>query len=163
MSKKVLTKIPFSTTSCTPDDFSGGFMHVIHMLYVGIQKHLESMLATNNQVSFSQFVILVAFSHGDKPCMTQARLAEHLTLTEATISRHITTLVAMGLLSKEKDPHNNKAYNISITQEGVISFSQAKKIIMKELDALFSHISDKDKAVLIKNFSETISLLHQKK
>lgn len=155
------TSLPHA--SCMPDDFSGGFMHVIHMLYVGIQKHLENTLNTHNQISFSQFVILVGFSHSDTPCVTQAKLAEHLALTEATVSRHITTLVAMGLLLKEKDPHNKKAYNISITSQGATAFTHAKKIIMKELDTLFSHISDKDKAVLIKNFTATITLLHQKK
>jgi DNA-binding MarR family transcriptional regulator len=149
--------------SCVPDDFSGSFMHVIHMLYVGIQKHLENTLNAHNQISFSQFVILVGFSHSATPCVTQAKLAEHLTLTEATVSRHITTLVAIGLLSKEKDVYNKKTYNISITPQGATAYKDAKKIIMKELDSLFSHISDTDKAVLIKNFTTTISLLHQKK
>lgn len=157
------TPAPLVETQCMPDDFSGGFMHVIHMLYVGIQKHLETMLSSQSQISFSQFVILVGFSHNDKSCMTQAKLAEHLTLTEATVSRHITTLVAMGLLSKEKDSHNKKTYNVAITKEGVKAFTRAKKIIMQELDALFAHISEKDKAVLIKNFTATIALLHQKK
>lgn len=157
------THIPIAETQCMPDDFSGGFMHVIHMVYVGIQKHLETILSSQSQISFSQFVILVGFSHNDKSCMTQAKLAEHLTLTEATVSRHITTLVAMGLLSKEKDSHNKKTYNVSLTTAGTKAFTSAKKIIMKELDTLFEHISEKDKAVLIKNFTATITLLHQKK
>ena len=75
----------------------------------------------------------------------------------------MTTLVAMGLLSKEKNLKNKKTYNLSLTKEGTQAFLNAKKLIMKELDALFLHITDKDKAVMIKNFTTTISLLQQKK
>lgn len=145
------------------DDFCGGFMHVIHMLYIGIQKHLEATLSSHKLVSFSQFVILVGFSKNDNSNVTQAKLAEHLMLTEATVSRHITTLVSKGLLSKEKDLYNKKSYNLSLTKEGVRAFMDAKKIITKELDTLFSHVSLDEKAILIKNFAKTIELLQQKK
>lgn len=145
------------------DNFSGGLMHSIHMVYISIQKHLESVLGSKRQISFSQFVILAGFSKDHTSCITQVKLAEHLMLTEATVSRHITTLVSKGFLLKEKAIDNKKIFNLSLTKEGLEAFLAAKKIIMNELDVLFSHISDKDKTSLIKNFTTTISLLHQKK
>ena len=149
--------------ACTNDDFNGGFMHVIHMLYMGIQKHLEQTLSASKQISFSQFVILVGFSRKNESRITQAKLAEHLMLTEATVSRHINILVTMKLLHKEKDPNNKKSYILSLTPYGATTFMNAKKVIMKELDSLFSHISEKDRKMIIKNFTITIEALQQKK
>lgn len=148
---------------CGADDFSGSIMHVVHMFYMGIQKHLEQTLHEHQQISFSQFVILIGFLKNNQAQTTQVKLAEHLMLTEATVSRHIRTLVAMGLLSKEQDASNKKSYNVSLTSKGLKASRDAKDVIMKELDALFSHISEKEKAALIKNFTTTITLLQQKK
>jgi DNA-binding MarR family transcriptional regulator len=150
--------------TCSGDDFYGSFMHVIHMLYIGVQKHLEQALITHKQVSFSQFVILVGFSSTcGQSDTTQVKLAEHLMLTEATVSRHITALVGMKLLSKKKHPKNKKSYNLALTTQGTKTFLSAKKIIMKELDVLFSHITEKDREIIIKNFITTLSTLQQKK
>ena len=95
--------------------------------------------------------------------MTQAKLAEHLCLTEATISRHVRTLVTKELLIKKKDAVNKKSSTLSLTELGVATFLTAKKSIMLELDTLFSHITEEDKKIITKNFMTTITTLHQKK
>ncbi len=60
------------------DDFTGSLMHVIHSLYIGIQKRLENVLSSSNQVSFSQFVILAGFASCSHSKVSQAKLAENL-------------------------------------------------------------------------------------
>lgn len=152
-----------SDQACFTDDFNGGFMHVIHSFYMGVQKHLEHALLKHKQISFSQFLILVGFSCDDSDSMTQAKLADHLKLTEATVSRHITTLVTMKLLDKHKSSTNKKSYRLTLTKEGLQAFKNAKKIIMDELNATFSHISDKDREIITQNFITTTELLQQKK
>ena len=145
------------------DDFSGSVMHVVHQLYVSVHKHLEHVLAKHKELSFSQFMILVGFSCKGGATLTQARLAEHLMLTEATVSRHIGILVAKGFLTKEKDLLNKKSYNLAITSEGGKVFLKTKKIITRELDSYFSHISKNNKDIIMSTFTTTIELLHQKK
>ena len=80
-------------------------------------------------------------------------------LTEATISRHTRTLVTLGLLTKEKDITNKKSYNLKLTSAGVNAFTRAKKVIMKELDVSFSHITQVDKKIIMSNFTKSTSLL----
>jgi DNA-binding MarR family transcriptional regulator len=99
---------------CETRSFNGGFMHVIHMLYVSIQKHLERSLSEHGEISFSQFLILVGFSCNAHEKVTQAKLAEYLLLTEATVSRHVGILVAKKLLTKEQDIANKKMYNLKV-------------------------------------------------
>lgn len=148
---------------CNADDFNGGFMHIFHMLYIGIQKHLEQTLSASGSISFSQFVILVGFSSNNGLCASQAKLAELLMLTEATVSRHISTLVTMKLLSKEKDAANKKSFNLVLTPHGAATFMEAKTIIMRELEVIFSHISEKDREIILNNFRSTLTLLQHKK
>jgi DNA-binding MarR family transcriptional regulator len=152
-----------TSTSNSPADFNGGFMHTIHLLYFTVQKRVEQVLLARADVSFSQFLILAGFTPKDCPYMTQARLAEYLHVTEATVSRHITSLVAKGLLSKEKDPTNKKTFTLLLTNKGQKAFSKAKTIAMQELDNAFITIKDSDKKRIIKIFSQTITSLQTKK
>ena len=145
------------------DDFSGSVMHVVHQLYVSVHKQLEHVLAKHKDLSFSQFLILVGFSCKGGATLTQARLAEHLMLTEATVSRHIGILVAKGYLTKEKDVLNKKSYNLAITRDGNKVFLKTKKIITRKLDSYFSHISKNNKDIIMSTFTTTIEILHQKK
>lgn len=162
--KSTLPKKASPVTLAVPhDDFNGGFMHVIHQLYFSIQKHLEQALVTHKELSFSQFMILVGFFCEESSSLTQAKLAQQLMLTEATVSRHIRILVAKKFLYKEKDIHNKKSYKLSISPLGKKAFMDAKKIITQELDICFSHITNTDKTIIIKNFTKTITLLHNKK
>jgi DNA-binding MarR family transcriptional regulator len=148
---------------CETRSFNGGFMHVIHMLYVSIQKHLERSLSEHGEISFSQFLILVGFSCNAHEKVTQAKLAEYLLLTEATVSRHVGILVAKKLLTKEQDIANKKMYNLKLTQEGSRIFEDSKKIITHELEKVFGDISEKDKKNIMQHFTKVISLLHMKK
>lgn len=148
---------------CEAESFNGGFMHVVHMFYVSIQKHLEQSLSKDGEISFSQFLVLIGFYCEEQSTLTQAKLAEYLMITEATVSRHIGVLVSKKLLHKEKDTINKKIYNVRLTDEGKKTVEHSKKIITEELDTMFKHISEKDKSNIIKNFSKTISLLHKKK
>ena len=144
-------------------DFSGGFMHAIHQFYCTIHKHLEQTLTSKKQISFSQFMILIGFSSKEYLYITQSKLADHLMLTEATVSRHISTLVTKKLLTKEKDPDNKRSYKLSLTPRGITVYLEAKKIIMEELDTYLSSIKETDREIIIKNFIRITETLNEKK
>jgi DNA-binding MarR family transcriptional regulator len=144
-------------------DFNGSLMHTIHLLYLGVQRRVEHILMEHGQVSFSQFLILAGFSCNSDSPITQARLAEHLLLTEATVSRHIQTLVRMEFLTKKQDSSNKKAYNLNLTPSGQEKFLHAKKLVLQELDKTFSSIGDKDKRSIVTHFTKIIGVLHEKR
>ena len=85
------------------NDAVGELMYSIHALYIGIQKHLEQVLLAKKGVSFSQFLILINITCIPKSGITAARLSDALMIKESTVSRHISTLTSMGLLTREKD------------------------------------------------------------
>lgn len=155
---------PVSMEQCDfGNDFSKSFMFSIHQMYFLVQKHLEHVLLKRKSLSFSQFLILVGFHCGDGNAVSQSAIAEKLNITEATVSRHISTLVEQGYLSRSEDAKNRRKYIIEITKKGNLAFKKAAEIVHKELDATFSSITEKDRKNIMKNFSNILTPLLGKK
>jgi len=144
-----------------PQDFSKSFMYSIHQMYFLVQKHLEQSLLKSKSISFSQFMILVGFHCSGSLPVSQSLIAEHLYLTEATVSRHVSVLV--GLLSRLDDKENRRKHIIKITAKGKKVFQEAEVIINTELNSIFSVIKEKDRESIMKNFSGVLSVLLAKK
>jgi DNA-binding MarR family transcriptional regulator len=168
--KKYIKKTSMLTNDPEKDAFSASvtsdsMMHAIHQLHMSMERYIEHVLLQKKELSFSQFMILVGFSCENSKAspLSQARLAEHLMLTEATVSRHIKTLVAKGLLTKEKDSYNKKTNNLKVTLEGKRVFERTKKIVTAEIDAKFAHVNEKNKRIIISSCLKTVALLQEKK
>jgi len=146
-----------------PQDFSKSFMYSIHQMYFLVQKHLEQSLLKSKSISFSQFMILVGFHCSGSLPVSQSLIAEHLYLTEATVSRHVSVLVSRGLLSRLDDKENRRKHIIKITAKGKKVFQEAEAIINTELNSIFSVIKEKDRESIMKNFSGVLSVLLAKK
>lgn len=144
-------------------DFSKSFMYSIHQMYFLVQKHLEQSLLKAKSISFSQFMILVGFHCSPELQVSQSLIAERLYLTEATVSRHVSTLVSLGLLSRMDDKDNRRKHIIKITTKGKKIFDIAQSVIDKELKSIFSAIKEKDRESIMKNFSGVLSVLLKKK
>ena len=154
---------PMLGTKNPSHDFSKSFMYSIHQMHFLVQKHLERSLLKSKSISFSQFMILVGFNCPSALPVSQSLIAEHLYLTEATVSRHISTLVSLGLLSRTNDEDNRRKHIIKITTKGKKIFENSKKIIDKELNSIFSIIKEKDRENIIKNFKAVLLTLLIKK
>lgn len=146
-----------------PHDFSKSFMYSIHQMYFLVQKHLEQSLLRADAISFSQFMILVGFRSSMSSPVSQSCIAEKLYLAEATVSRHISTLVDLDLLSRTEDKTNRRKHIIKITPKGAKAFEATQKIITKELDSIFSVIKEKDRNNIVKSFDEVLVTLLEKK
>lgn len=144
-------------------DFSKNFMYSIHKLVFLTQKHLEHVLSKRKSLSFSQFMILVGFTCSEDGNVSQSEIADRLNLTEATVSRHITSLVASGHLSRTEDKQNRRKHIIAITAKGKKAFTMTGHIIEKELDSIFSPVKEKDRMTILKNVSIVVGELLTRK
>lgn len=147
------------------ENFSNSFMYSIHQMHFLVQKHLEQTLSTNKSISFSQFLILVGClcqKESGSPGVTQLSIAEKLSITEATVSRHISTLVDLGYLLRSGNKTNRRKHDISLTKEGEKVFKKTKQIINKELDDIFTVIEEKDRKKIMQSFEKILVTLHTK-
>ena len=159
---KPLCNVPLGKESAG-DDFSHSFMYSVHQMHFLVQKHLEHVLIKNNSLTFSQFMVLVGFKCRESGPVSQSTIATQLDLTEATVSRHIATLVKLGLIKREEDEKNRRKHVLTLTAKGSVSFTKAKEIINKELTSLFSTINAKDRDNIMKNFKVVLGGLISKK
>lgn len=151
------------------DDFSKSFMYSVHQMHFLVQKHLEQVLLKHKCLTFSQFMILVGFKCSKSNSgstlsgsVSQTQIAAELDLTEATVSRHIGTLVKLGYVKREEDKNNRRKHILSITTKGMNVFKKAKEVIDAELTTLFSVINKNDRDSIMKNFQAVLNLLNKK-
>ena len=138
-------------------------MYSVHHVYTLVQKHLEQALLKEDTISFSQFMILIGFMCSTDTATSQASIATFSHLTEATVSRHISTLVSRGYLSRKEDKDNRRKHRIMITKKGIAVFKKAEEIIDKELELIFKNIKESDRKNIMKNFSNVLTELLTKK
>lgn len=139
-----------------PEDFSNSFMYSVHQMNFLVSKHLEQTLSKAGALTFSQFMILVGFKCPHSGDVSQQTIAQTLDLTEATVSRHVATLVAQGYVYRKEDESNRRKHILSITTKGDNAFNKAKKIINGELDSLFSIIPVSERQKTITTFNDIL-------
>jgi MarR family transcriptional regulator, transcriptional regulator for hemolysin len=67
-------------------------------------------------------VWLVLLSLKIRPESSQRELAEAIGVTEATLTHHLNTMEARGLLGRRRDPANRRVHIIELTEDGEAAF-----------------------------------------
>ena len=140
--------------------WSKGFMYTIHQTYFLAQKRLEQKLSHANTLSFSQFLIMMGLHCKDNA--SQSVVADFLYITEATVSRHISTLEKEKYLTRNEDPENRRKHVLIMTLKGQKEFETAHAIIEAELKEIFDDVEIKDRELITEIFERIISKLSQK-
>lgn len=133
-------------------------MYTIHVVHEEIEKRLDVLLTKKEGLSLSQYLVLVGFLHGETS-LSQAKLAEKLRLTEATVSRHIGILVKKKLLARKKEPNNKKSYTLSLTPFGLEMFQKTESFLLEAMDKHFSVLSNKEKSGVTSELKKVIAVL----
>ena len=143
-------------------DFFKSLMYSVHSLNFLVQKHLEKLLAEKKLLTYSRYVILFFFSEcqNDKDSdSSQCSVAKYLNVTEATISRHISTLLNLKIIQKKVDKENRRKHIIALTEKGSKIFKETNKVVMHELEKVFATVNSSDRHIIIKNFENILQKL----
>lgn len=161
MAKKIVT--PSTTQQCKIlTTVSGELMHVLHTLHEEVEKRIEGVLSKKEGLSLSQYMVLVGFASDDTSSLSQAKLAERLRLTEATISRHIGILITKKLLVRKKAENNKKSYSLSLTTYGVKVFEKTETVILEAIEKCFSSLNAQEKIITRDTLRKVVGTLTNK-
>lgn len=72
---------------------------------------------------------------------TQARLAEAMGITSATLTHHLNALEADGLIRRWREPHNRRDQRVELTPAGVAMFDKLRGAAVRHDQRLHSLIS----------------------
>lgn len=87
-----------------------------------------------------QYLVMLAL--WEESPATVARLGERLSLEPATLSPLLKRLETRGLITRERDPHDERALAISLTPEGRAIRAEAEKIPEGILETLQMPVED---------------------
>ena len=138
-------------------DWSKSFMYSLHETYFLVEKRLEQRLSEDNRITFSQFLIFLPLHCGEN--VSQSDVATFLHLTEATVSRHISTMAREGLLEKKEVVGNRRKHTLTMTVQGSAAFKKAHARIEKELKEIFAVVPEKDRSSITKTFDTVLKTL----
>lgn len=134
------------------------FLYAIHQSHFLIEKRLAERLAQAGRISFSQFMVLSGLACCSK--RSQSDIAAFLFLTEATVSRHVRTLIRSGLLAKKVNPKSKREFILSITTKGREEMERVRDIVDREIENIVAPLRVSDRDALMKTMSSLLSSLH---
>jgi MarR family transcriptional regulator, transcriptional regulator for hemolysin len=78
----------------------------------------------------------------------QARMAEAMGITGATLTHHLNALEAQGLVRRWRDDANRRVQRAELTDEGAALFDRLREVALRHDARLRSRLSDEDVARL---------------
>jgi MarR family transcriptional regulator, transcriptional regulator for hemolysin len=75
---------------------------------------------------------------------TQARIAEAMGITGATLTHHLNGLEAQGLVRRWRDAENRRVQRVELTDAGAELFERLREVAVKHDQRLRSHLSDQE-------------------
>jgi MarR family transcriptional regulator, transcriptional regulator for hemolysin len=75
---------------------------------------------------------------------TQARIAEAMGVTGATLTHHLNGLEAQGLVRRWRDAENRRVQRVELTDAGAELFERLRDVALEHDQRLRSHLSDQE-------------------
>jgi MarR family transcriptional regulator for hemolysin len=93
-------------------------------------------------------VWLVLISLKSQRLGNQRQLAEAVGIREATLTHHLNTMDAQGLLTRRRDPANRRVHVVELTEQGEAAFHRLRGAALAFDQRLRRGITDEDAANL---------------
>lgn len=126
------------------------------------EKRIEKSLQESNiPLSLSQVVVLLSIDSKkeDIAHLSQCKIADFLHVTEATISRHIKSLITQGFLQKNERVDTKRSKDIALTKDGEVQLKKSLEVIHKNITHLLSPLTINEKTELKRLFQKLITPL----
>jgi MarR family transcriptional regulator for hemolysin len=79
---------------------------------------------------------------------TQARMAEAMAITAATLTHHLNALEAQGLVRRWREASNRRVQRVALTAEGEALFERLREVAVRYDRRLRSKLTDDETALL---------------
>ncbi len=115
---------------------SNSITYLLHSVSGLMEKFEGQILKDIFNISFSQFRVMLAVSHGH---LSQKEIADYWNITEAAVSRQVECLVKNELLKRKVNPKNRRKNTIEVTEKGKKKLDAAIQYIEKRYEEVFTN------------------------
>lgn len=104
----------------------------------------RAMAAAGGSASAWQVLLLVRSGEWG----TQARIAEAMGITGATLTHHLNSLEAQGLVRRWREAGNRRVQRVELTDAGSELFERLREVAVRHDERLRAHLSEEETALL---------------
>jgi MarR family transcriptional regulator, transcriptional regulator for hemolysin len=101
------------------------------------QEFERAMAEAGGSVSAWQVLLLVRSGQWG----TQSQLAEAMGVTSATMTHHLNSLEAQGLVRRWREPDNRRVQQVELTEDGIVTFNRLRQVAVAHDQRLRSRIT----------------------
>jgi len=98
----------------------------------------RAMTEAGGSASAWQVLLLVRSGQWDN----QARMADAMGITGATLTHHLNALERQGLVRRWREQSNRRVQRVELTDEGIALFDRLREVAMAHDTRLRSHLSE---------------------
>jgi DNA-binding MarR family transcriptional regulator len=113
----------------------GAMHHLVHVLDL----QAEKILSQSTGLSFAQFQLLMMLESAPGSC--QREIADCFGLTQAGVSKQVSSLEKLGVISRSIITDNRRQKVLTITPKGKASMRTAINLLEPYVEELFSSVS----------------------
>jgi MarR family transcriptional regulator for hemolysin len=100
----------------------------------------RAMAEAGGSASAWQVLVLVRSGQWDN----QARMADAMGITGATLTHHLNALETQGLVRRWRDASNRRVQRVELTDEGIALFNRLRRVAMRHDRRLRSRLTDEE-------------------
>lgn len=135
------------------DQTAEALMETVSAIHRAIRREMRK--ARPGEISMQQFRALGIIAH--HPGASLSLVAQHLGLTNASVSRLVDGLVRAGLIDRAESPEDRRKLLLNLTTEGVAVLEATRNAALGRLAQMLKQLSKPDLSTL----SQAIAVMRQ--
>lgn len=128
----------------------------LNILHTGdVVSRAEAVLLAEHGLNQARLIILVLLDHADNGSMRSSELADHASVSRATITGLLDTLEKADLIARAPDPHDRRASSVKLTGKGESVLRKVQPRLCAWSQAIFSALTSDEQKQLVHLLKKT--------
>jgi DNA-binding MarR family transcriptional regulator len=128
----------------------------LNILHTGdVVSHGEAAFLARHGLNQARLIILVLLDSSGKDSMRSSELAEHASVSRATITGLLDTLEKAGLVARAPDARDRRAYCVTITSKGKALLHNVQPLLIRWTESVLSALSVQEQGQLVTLLQKT--------
>lgn len=128
------------TRSIAEVEFDNSPLHLFHRAVQVVTEIYQSEMS-NHDLTARQYAVLFALAHSEG--LSQSKLVDATGIDRSTMADIVRRMLKKGIIQRKRDKDDARAYEVTITEDGVRLFQEVQPIIRRIEEKLLSALNGK--------------------
>jgi DNA-binding MarR family transcriptional regulator len=128
----------------------------LNILHTGdVVSRGEAEFLARHGLNQARLIVLVLLDNSENGSMRSSELAEHASVSRATITGLLDTMEKAGLVERHDDPRDRRASCITITSKGSARLHEVQPLLIRWTEKILSALSARERGQLVALLQKT--------